>query len=185
MIRVRAHSSRVVNATRQVCSDYIRDARNLGDYEQKVTRCTVDRRRADGCTYSCRGWYFGLPWLATFDMHHRPDGGFSSVAHGAPDIVTGGFVLVPLDAGRTRVTHWEDYRFPWWIPMLWAARPWVERWLQRSLEVELDIVRESMEYLERHGYEEPVLPPDRSVACRASRYSLAAFAREQLAQPVR
>ena len=41
-----------------------------------------------------------------------------------------------------------------------------------------------MEYLERHGYDEPILPPERSAAYRASRCSLGLFLREQLVRPL-
>jgi hypothetical protein len=141
---VRACASREVAAPLATCSAWLRDAGNLVRYEQKVTSCVVDAVRDGGCTYRCTGWFFGVPWRATFDLRHTRDGGFSSFAHGTPDLVTGGFVLAPAGV-RTRVTHWEHYQLPWWIPFLWAVRPRVEAWLAQTLEVEMDVVARSLE----------------------------------------
>lgn len=63
-----------INVPLVVCSKFIRDARNLAHYEQKVNGCSLI---PDG--FHIWGSWFGLPFAKDFDMTLTSDGGFHSV----------------------------------------------------------------------------------------------------------
>lgn len=63
-----------VDAPLAVCSQFIRDARNLAQYEQKVEGCSVIPGG-----FTIWGSWFGLPYSKSFDMIPKQDGGFHSI----------------------------------------------------------------------------------------------------------
>jgi len=62
-----------VDAPLLLCSTFLRDVRNLSQYEQKVSGCSM---LPGG--FRLWGSWFGLPWCKSFDMHPFPGGGFHS-----------------------------------------------------------------------------------------------------------
>ena len=53
-----------VNAPYSLCSAFICEPRNLGQYEQKVAGCSVRDPEPTGCKFTIWGSWFGLPWYA-------------------------------------------------------------------------------------------------------------------------
>lgn len=141
---------------RSHASQYIRNVGNLPDYEQKVTKAVVNERRSDCTYYTLSGWWFGMPWKATFNMRWRDDGGFDSVVVKPPVgwarrlvasliYIDGGFSLSGDDDGSTWVCHYENYGWPVLFPFLWAVIPIWRHWHLRGMQEEMGVIKQAME----------------------------------------
>ena len=152
------------------CSRFLREGRNLKEYEQKVTGCSVWDRRPGGCMFALWGWWWGLPWCKQFAMRHNKDGGFHAALHEGgwqrtlPAWVRfrggGGFSLRPSATGAagamagtptvtTTVTHYERYGWPVVFPLVWLLdAPW-NAWHRRGMEVEMEVIKTQVEALRR------------------------------------
>ena len=95
-------------------SKFIRDARNLAQYEQKVTGVATEPGG-----FTIWGHWFGLPWTKSFAMKLGRDGGFHSVvkepvgsAH-VPSLCrfrgSGGFRLEPCAPPHPAITVWASW----------------------------------------------------------------------------
>ncbi len=137
----------MISAPKESVRLYLRDLKNMQDYEQKVAQ-VVDVSYPDENSgfAELEGRFFGLPWRGSFKMEFTRDGGFrSEMTKGPLKKATGGFHLRPVTGG-TVVTHDEHYQFPFLMkPLAWAARGW----LARSLELELGVIKEGAERLHR------------------------------------
>ena len=162
-----------VHCRRSTASRYLRDTTNLMDYEMKVLQSTVVRTYPDGSglDYRLQGYAMGiLWWRSTFSMKFLGCGGFWSQCIGGPvsyvlppGSPSGGFWLRVVDETTTDVTHTEKYLLPWGTPLgIWIAPLW-RVWLQRSMEVEMEIIKESLEWLEGS-------PENRDTASRLPRH---------------
>jgi hypothetical protein len=137
----------MISAPKESVRLYLRDLKNMQDYEQKVNRVVdVSYPNEESGLIDVEGKFFGLPWSGSFKMEFTRDGGFrSEMTRGPLNKVSGGFHLRSV-AGGTVVTHDEQYHFPLYLkPLAWAARSW----LGRSLELELGVIKEGAERLHR------------------------------------
>lgn len=163
-----------INAPLPVCSQFVQDARNLAQYEQKVVGCD-----AFPGGFTIWGSWFGLPFAKTFDMTLFKGGGFHSVVrkcagvHLVPSIFqfhgSGGFrteadkeaeeidvsVKFPDDGAKrrritarpTKLVHYEKYGWPVTFPyMPLIAIAW-RVWHRRGMEVEMELIKKQVEHI--------------------------------------
>ena len=143
----------LVSAPRERVSEYLRDICRLPDYEQKVDRCTVSYPEPETAVAEVSGRYFGLPWTGSYRVVYTQDGGYQSeMLRGPFRRSTGGFTLRTV-AGGTWLTHQEEYQLPYTLRIL---RPLVSRWLNRTVELELGVIKEEAERLHRRHVVENV-----------------------------
>lgn len=136
----------LISAPRESVSEYLRDLSRLADYEQKVDRCTVSYPDRETAMAEVSGRYFGLPWRGSFRMVYTQDGGYQSeMLRGPFKRVTGGFQLRSVTGG-TWLTHEEHYQLPFTFKFL---VPVLRRWLRRTIDVELGVIKEGAELLHR------------------------------------
>ena len=136
----------LVSAPKEHVSEYLRDASRLADYEQKVDQCKVTYPDGETALAEVSGRYFGVPWSGSFKMVYTGDGGYQSeMLKGPFRKGLGGFELTKV-AGGTRVMHLESYHLPLALKVL---RPILRRWLVRSMDLELGIIKEGAEGLHR------------------------------------
>ena len=136
-----------VNAPPSFAAKYLRDISNLPEYEQKVEKCVASYPDEATATADVAGRFMGLPWKASFHMEFTDDGGFRSrMTKGPLGRMQGGFVLKPVSGG-VQITHYEEYGFS---VLLAPIYPLIRRWLGRSMEVELGLIKEGVERLHRH-----------------------------------
>eukprot|EP00756_Hemistasia_phaeocysticola_P046712 Hpha_TRINITY_DN2051_c0_g1::TRINITY_DN2051_c0_g1_i1::g.83084::m.83084 len=149
-----------VDAPKSICQRFIRDARNLDQYEQKVQGCEVKYPTEDGCQFTLSGDWFGLPFTKSFQLIYKPDGGFhSQMIHDGGEWLpwilrvdgAGGFKLTELSATSTRVIHYEKYAFPVSLPLLFLVAGAFTSWHLRGMEVEMGLIREQMVRLHQAG----------------------------------
>ena len=160
-------ASTTVRAPVSTCSRFIRDPRNLDYYEQKVvsTQVHADPFDPSKSLYTLSGRWFGAPFVKTFSMEPKPDGGFHSImversaARWVPEALrtlgSGGFVLRSLqgkdESSRgplVRVTHYERFGWPCLFPLaVIPMRTLFYKWQQRSMVVEMQAVKALMELL--------------------------------------
>ena len=136
----------LISAPRERVSEYLRDVPRLADYEQKVDRCSVTYPDTDSALAEVSGRCFGLPWAGSFKLNYTRDGGYKVDMLGGPFRKgTGGFELRTV-AGGTRVQHQECYPLPIAFRVL---RPILRRWLARTMDLELGVIKEESERLHR------------------------------------
>jgi len=135
-----------VNAPPETVSRYLRDISNLAEYEQKVVSVREEYPDADSAKAEVIGRFIGFPWKGTFEMRWTPDGGFESrMTEGPLTDMCGGFHLRRVQGG-TILTHYEQYGFPGLLRPLY---PFLRRWLGRSMDVELGVIKEAVERTHR------------------------------------
>ena len=136
----------LVSAPRERVSEYLRDLSRLSDYEQKVDHCSVTYPDAQTGMAEISGRYFGLPWRGVFKMEYTQDGGYrSEMVRGPFKRVTGGFHLRSVSGG-TLLTHDEHYLLS--LPFRFLT-PVLRRWLKRTMDLELGVIKEGAEQLPR------------------------------------
>ncbi|MBI5201491.1 MAG: SRPBCC family protein [Elusimicrobia bacterium] len=136
----------LVSAPRERVSEYLRDLSRLSDYEQKVDQCSVTYPDAQTGIAEISGKYFGLPWRGVFKMEYTQDGGYrSEMVRGPFKRVTGGFHLRTVSGG-TLLTHDEHYVLS--VPFSFL-KPVLRRWLSRTMDLELGVIKEGAERLHR------------------------------------
>lgn len=120
-----------------------------------MNRATIDKFVPDGLFYTLRGWWFGLPWKASFSMRYLDNGGFHSDVVAKKEgwarfvarlvWIDGGFTLSAEPDGTTWVCHYENYRWPLWFPFAWVYAPIWKRWHLRGMEEEMKCIKDAME----------------------------------------
>jgi len=152
------------------CSSFLREARNLDQYEQKVSGCSVTNPTPTGCYFTLWGWWFGLPWMKTFKMTFTSDGGFhSTLDDGTPKWLPrslafrghGGFTITDRGAGSARVLHYEKYGWPIVFPLIAfpLGQLW-RHWHLRGMEVEMGVIRAQIEGITSKGPDATMLAKD-------------------------
>lgn len=159
-----------VSCRQSTAQRYIRDVSNLEDYEMKVLKSSVvqtyggkdhepnhgkaSTQEAD-LDYALQGYAMGIWWQAVFSMRFLSCGGFWSQCKGGPisrllpkGSPSGGFMLRKIDDTKTMVIHTEKYLLPYGTPFGWIIAPLWRGWLGRSMEVEMEIIKESLELIE-------------------------------------
>lgn len=136
----------LISAPRESVAAYLRDLRKMSDYEMKVQTCEVSYPDASSGFVEVQGKFMGLPWRGAFKMEFTRDGGFrSEMVRGPLSRMVGGFHLRAVTGG-TVLTHDENYQFGFLMAPL---TPFAKRWIARSIERELDVIKEGAERLHR------------------------------------
>ena len=136
----------LISAPKESVALYLRDLHKMKDYERKVSKVDVTYPDADSGFVEVQGKFMGLPWRGAFKMEFTRDGGFrSEMVRGPLKKMVGGFHLRTV-AGGTVLTHDEQYQFGFLFKPL---QPFAKRWVARTIELELGVIKEGAERLHR------------------------------------
>ena len=137
----------LVSAPRDSVRKYLSDLREIAKYEPKVN--SIEVASSDGVSAqeaSAEGRFFGLPWRGTFRFEMTQDGGYHGVmVHGSLRRMECRMVLRPV-IGGTALERVEIYELPLFLRPLTS---FIRRWLDKTLESELDFIKEGAEALNR------------------------------------
>ena len=133
----------LISAPYESVRSYLRDLGEIARYEPKVDSIAVS---AEGESAEASGRFFGMPWHGTFRFDFEPDGGYRGVMLSGPlKRMECRMLLRPVNGG-TMLEHDEEYELPFFLRPL---QPVVRRWLDHTLETELDVIKERAEALNR------------------------------------
>ena len=138
----------LVSAPRDSVRRYLSDLREIANYEPKVSSIQIAEpaEGVSGQEASAEGRFLGLPWRGTFRFEMTSDGGYHGVmVHGPLRRMEMRMVLRPV-IGGTVIEHDETYELPLLLRPLNAM---IRRWLDKTLENELDFIKEGAEGLNR------------------------------------
>ena len=138
----------LVSAPRDSVRKYLSDLREIANYEPKVSSIEIAEpaEGVSGRDASAEGRFLGLPWRGTFRFEMTSDGGYHGVmVHGPLRRMEMRMVLRPV-IGGTVIEHDETYELPLLLRPLNAM---IRRWLDKTLENELDFIKEGAEGLNR------------------------------------
>ena len=133
----------LVSAPRESVKTYLSDLREIARYEPKVDAIDVGAEPGDA---QMSGRFFGLPWHGTFRFEMTDDGGYRGVMVRGPLRRMECRVALRPVIGGTLVEHDELYDLPL---LLRPLSNLIRRWLDHTLESELDAVKEGAEALNR------------------------------------
>lgn len=132
----------LVSAPRESVQKYLSDLREIAKYEPKVDAIEL----GDESEAAASGRFLGLPWRGTFRFERTKDGGYRGVMVSGPLRRMECRVVLRPVIGGTLVEHDEAYDFPFFLKPL---KPLMRRWLDQTLESELDFIKEGAEALNR------------------------------------
>jgi uncharacterized membrane protein len=135
----------LVSAPRESVRQYLQDLSQLASYERKVQSIEVSPAEG-GAEAAAAGRFFGLPWRGNFRFEYTPDGGYRGVMVSGPLRFMECRVALRPVTGGTVVEHDEAYELPL---LLRPLNAFVRRWLDSTLETELDAIKEGAEALNR------------------------------------
>jgi hypothetical protein len=136
----------LISAPKESVALYLRDLQKMSEYEGKVQACEVSYPDSESGFVEVQGKFMGLPWRGAFKMEFTRDGGFrSEMVRGPLRKMVGGFHLRSV-AGGTILTHDEQYQFGLLMKPL---TPLAKRWVARTMELELGVIKEGAERLHR------------------------------------
>ncbi|MCI0694246.1 hypothetical protein L0337_19845 [candidate division KSB1 bacterium] len=109
------------------------DIKSLELYEPKVDSAQVRPETERKGIYSAKGHFAGIPWRGEFSYELNDHGFHSEMIRGPMRIeVNGGFIVNSEGPDSCLITHYEHYRFPYWIsPLTLLARPYLH-WAMRK-----------------------------------------------------
>ena len=135
----------LVSAPRGSVQKYVSDLREIARYEPKVKAIEVVPA-PEGASASASGRFLGLPWRGTFRFEMTQDGGYRGVMVSGPlRRMECRLALRPV-AGGTLVERDEVYDLPF---LMRPLKPIIRRWLDATLEHELDAIKEGAEAVNR------------------------------------
>jgi hypothetical protein len=135
----------LVSAPRDSVQKYLSDFREIAKYEPKVDSIQI-AESSEPAEASATGRFLGLPWRGTFRFERTKDGGYRGVMLSGPlRRMECRIVLRPV-IGGTLIERDEAYDLPFFLKPL---KPIVRRWLDHTLENELDFIKEGAEALNR------------------------------------
>ncbi len=133
----------LISAPHESVRSYLRDLGEIVHYEPKVDSIAISPA---GESAEASGRFLGIPWRGTFSFQFAPDGGYRGVMLSGPlKHMECRVMLRPVNGG-TMLEHAEEYKLPLFLRPL---RPLVRRWLNHTLETELDVIKERAEALNR------------------------------------
>jgi hypothetical protein len=138
----------LVSAPRDSVRSYLSDLNEIAKYEPKVSAIEVlpAAEGGEGQAVSASGRFFGLPWHGTFHFDMTQDGGYSGVmTRGPVRRMECRMILRPV-IGGTQMEREETYDLPFFLRPFTSM---VRRWLDKTLETELDFIKEGAEGLNR------------------------------------
>jgi len=135
----------LISAPRESVRRYLSDLREIAKYDGKVDAIDVSATD-EAAQAAASGRFLGLPWRGKFEFVRTKDGGYRGVmVHGPLRRMESRVALRPV-AGGTLVEHNEVYDLPF---LLRPLQPLLRRWLDHTMESELDVIKESAEALNR------------------------------------
>jgi len=135
----------LVSAPRESVQRYLSDLREIARYEPKVDVIAISPA-PEGAQAAASGRFLGLPWSGHFRFQMTEDGGYRGVMVEGPLRRMECRVCLRSVVGGTVVEHDESYDLPF---VLRPLKPLLRRWLDRTLETELDVIKEGAEALNR------------------------------------
>lgn len=132
----------LISAPHESVRTYLSDLGQIPKYEPKVD--SIQMNPAGDA--EAKGRFFGMPWRGTFRFEFKPDGGYRGVMVSGPLRHMECRVMIRPVNGGTLLDHDEEYDLPL---ILQPLRPLVRRWLDHTLEAELDQIKEGAEALNR------------------------------------
>ena len=133
----------LISAPHESVRAYLSDLGEIARYEPKVDSIALSP--AGECA-EASGRFFGMPWRGTFRFEFAPDGGYHGVMLTGPLRRMECRVMIRPVNGGTLLEHDEEYELPFFLRPL---RSLVRRWLDHTLETELDVIKERAEALNR------------------------------------
>jgi len=134
---VRVIRRRTVHCPAEQALAAVQDIKAIELTEVKADRVEVFPESPTTGTYAVTGHFARVPWRSRF-RYRLHEGGFHShkVEGETPRSweISGGFVVAPLDDGKSLIVHYEDYGLPRYLGPL---RGLIRLYLRRSMEVEL------------------------------------------------
>lgn len=133
----------LISAPYESVRSYLRDLSEILRYDPKVDAIEVS---SDGESAQASGRFFGMPWSGTFRFDFESDGGYrGTMVSGPLSRMECRMAIRPVNGG-TMLEHVEEYELPFFLRPL---QPMVRRWLDHTLETELDVIKERAEALNR------------------------------------
>ena len=132
----------LISAPHDSVRAYLSDLDQIATYEPKVDSIALD---PEGDAQAS-GRFFGVPWSAKFRFEFSRDGGYRGVMVSGPLRKMECRVMLRPVNGGTMLEHDEHYELPL---LMRPLRPFVRRWLDHTLEAELDFIKEGAEALNR------------------------------------
>lgn len=136
----------MISAPRDSVRMYLRDLKNIPEYEQKVDDAQVSYPEPDMAEMQVSGKFRWVPWSGVLKVKFTKDGGYrSEIIRGSLRRMNADFQLRPVSGG-TVVTHREQYQFPLLL------RPFsflIRGWLENTMDKELAVIKEKAESLNR------------------------------------
>jgi hypothetical protein len=137
----------LISAPRDSVRKYLSDLREIARYEPKVDSIEVAPPvDGPGLEASAQGRFFGLPWRGTFRFEMTQDGGYRGVMVRGPLRRMECRIMLRPVVGGTVIEHDEAYDLPLMVRPLNSL---IRRWLNHTLESELDSIKEGAEALNR------------------------------------
>ncbi|MEK7390153.1 MAG: SRPBCC family protein [Elusimicrobiota bacterium] len=132
----------LISAPHDSVRRFLGDLNQIAEYEPKVDSITVD----PSGEATAAGRFWGMPWRGTFRFVFGRDGGYQGVMTSGPlRHMECRIALRPVNGG-TLLDHDEEYVLPFFLR---PCRTLIRRWLERTLETELDHIKEGAEALNR------------------------------------
>jgi hypothetical protein len=133
----------LISAPRDSVRRYLSDLREIAKYEPKVDAIELS---SEGDEASATGRFLGLPWRGTFRFEMTGDGGYRGVMLTGPLRRMECRIALRPVVGGTLIEHDELYELPILVRPLNSL---IRRWLNATLESELDFIKEGAEALNR------------------------------------
>ncbi len=135
----------LVSAPRDSVRAYLSDLKALPSYDPKIAAIEVTEA-SDGLWAETSGRFMGLPWRGTIRFQLTKDGGYRGVLVQGPLKSAESWMSVRPVVGGTVVEHGETYELPL---LLRPLSPLVRRWVDQSMDLQLGLVKEGAEALNR------------------------------------
>ncbi len=132
----------LISAPHESVRRYLSDLDQIAAYEPKVDSISV----SPAGDAQASGRFLGIPWSGTFRFEFQRDGGYRGVMISGPLRKMECRVLLRPVNGGTVLEHDEEYELPL---LMRPLRSLVRRWLDSTLETELDSIKEGAEALNR------------------------------------
>jgi hypothetical protein len=136
----------MISASKDAVQAYLRDLRNMAQYERKVGSVKIVNQTEDQAEIDVEGKFMGLRWKGGFAVSFTRDGGYrSEMKRGPLRKMQGGFQVRTVPGGVI-LTREEQYKLPF---LMRPLRPMISRWVGRTMEQELFTIKEGAEALNR------------------------------------
>jgi hypothetical protein len=134
---VRAIHRRTVACPAERAIEAVQNIKAIELTEVKADRVEVFPESETTGTYAVTGHFARVPWRSRFAYRLHESGFHSHKVEGEIPRsweISGGFVVAPLDDGKSLIVHYEDYGLPRYLA---PFRGLIRLYLRRSMEVEL------------------------------------------------